>query len=177
VGDYFRANVGALITDGHGRVLAFARARTATAAWQLPQGGIGRGESPRRAAYREVAEETGLARKHLVLLAEAPQWLSYELPTRYRSAKTGRGQTQKWFVFRFVGRDRDIRPDAKEFVDHRWMTPAQLLRAVVRFRRPVYERLFREFRRHLTRSPRARHGARASAARVTSVPRSKVRSA
>jgi putative (di)nucleoside polyphosphate hydrolase len=155
MGEFFRANVGAVIVDGGGRVLAFRRARAAGEAWQLPQGGLEPGETPRAAVYREVREETGIDARHLELLAETAGWLSYELPEQYRSAKTGRGQTQKWFLFRFTGSDRDIRPDEDEFTAFRWMQTAELLAAVVAFRRPVYERLLQEFAPKLPRASTA----------------------
>jgi putative (di)nucleoside polyphosphate hydrolase len=145
MGEFFRANVGAVIADRAGRVLAFRRARVAGEAWQLPQGGIEPGETPLAAVYREVKEETGIDPQHLEPLAETAGWLTYELPEQYRSSKTGRGQTQKWFLFRFTGSDRDIRPDAREFAAFRWMSAAELVTAVVAFRRPVYEQLLREF--------------------------------
>lgn len=95
----FRANVGAVITNGAGLVLALQRADI-RGSWQLPQGGVEENETAREAVYREVLEETALDAGHLRLLSEHPEWLAYELPPSKRTGKHGRGQVQKWFLFR-----------------------------------------------------------------------------
>ena len=143
--EYFRANVGALILRGDGKLLAFARAAGHNNEWQLPQGGLSPGESTRDAVYREILEETSITADRLVYVDQTEEWVGYELPEPYRSAKTGRGQVQKWFVFRFEGTDQDIRPDNVEFKDWRWMRPEELLSAAAPFRRPVYKFLFKRF--------------------------------
>ena len=99
----FRAGAGAAIVDREGRVLAFDRADVDGPAWQLPQGGLERGESPERAVWREVEEETGLTAARLELLGSLPEPLAYELPEAMRSARTGRGQVIYWFFFALVG--------------------------------------------------------------------------
>lgn len=142
--EYFRANVGAVITDGTGRVLGFQR-RSGEGEWQMPQGGLEPGEAPRTAVYREIEEETALPSAALMLRDEIDEWLGYELPVSFRSAKTGRGQVQKWFAFRFVGSEQEIRPDGEEFSSWRWLTPTELLAACAAFRRPVYARVFERF--------------------------------
>ncbi len=90
-----------MILDRRGRVLGCRRANAKIASWRMPQGGL-------EAAYREAEEETGTPRSKLELLAVAPRGLSYELPPELRSAKTGRGQTQRWHLFRFLGEERGI---------------------------------------------------------------------
>jgi putative (di)nucleoside polyphosphate hydrolase len=147
--EFFRANAGAMIIDRKGRVLACERAKVATASWQMPQGGLEPGEDALEAAYREAEEETGIPKSKLELLAIAPRWLSYELPPELRSEKTGRGQTQRWHLFRFVGEDADIRLDPREFRAWRWWDVKPLLAQVVEFRRPIYEELFEIFAEHL----------------------------
>jgi putative (di)nucleoside polyphosphate hydrolase len=146
--EYFRAGVGALVIGPQGRVIAFRRAKGNEHEWQLPQGGLLNGEEPARAAFREVMEETSIPAAKLELIDEIEEWIGYELPEGYRSAKTERGQVQRWFLFRFSGTDRDIRPDGSEFSAWQWMAPAQLLAATVPFRRAVYRRVFERFSAH-----------------------------
>lgn len=140
--EFFRANVGGLVVDDRGRVLACDRADTEAPAWQMPQGGIRSGEEPLEAAYRELLEETGLGAHQLELIAELPGWIAYELPAAFRRGKTGRGQVQKWFLFRLRGPASAVTPDRSEFCACRWVTPEHLLRQVVDFRRPVYRAVF-----------------------------------
>jgi len=139
--DYFRASVGALIVGRDGRVLAFKRRAGNVGEWQLPQGGLLRGEAPATAVLREIREETSIAAANLEVLEELGEWLGYELPAEYRTPKTERGQVQKWFLLRFVGTDADIHPDGSEFSAWQWMTSSDLLAAAVSFRQPVYRRV------------------------------------
>jgi len=114
--------------------------------WQMPQGGIDEGEEPYDAALRELFEETNVSSASLI--AEAPQWLSYDLPDNARGRWRGRyrGQTQKWFLLRFEGEDSEIdieRPGggghAPEFDAWRWERLEALPDLVVPFKRRVYE--------------------------------------
>jgi putative (di)nucleoside polyphosphate hydrolase len=148
--EFFRANAGILIADAAGNVLACTRADVQGDAWQLPQGGIQRGEEPFQAALREAEEEVGIEARHLELIASHPAWLAYELPEGYRSTKTGRGQVQKWFLFRFTGDSAAIRPDGQELSRCRWMTPDELLSLVAPFRRDVYQTVVCAFKPHLS---------------------------
>jgi len=145
--EYFRANVGAVVVNRDGLVLALKRRDARRGGWQMPQGGIERGESPREAIVRELQEETALRPSLYRVASEYPEWLSYELPKQYRSAKTGRGQTQKWFLCRLKGADaaEAVTPDAVEFAMARWVTPRWLLAHVIAFRRDVYRKVFRSF--------------------------------
>jgi putative (di)nucleoside polyphosphate hydrolase len=121
--------------------------------WQMPQGGIGAGEDCRAAALRELEEETGAV--NVELLAEAPGWLSYDLPDELLGvALKGRyrGQRQKWFAMRFTGADAeiDIRPRGgrkAEFDAWRWAPVADVPALVVPFKRQVYADVMREFAR------------------------------
>ncbi len=120
--------------------------------WQMPQGGIDEGETPFEAARRELFEETNVTSASL--LAEAPEWLLYDLPPDSRGRIRGRyrGQAQKWFLFRFEGDESEInvaRPaDGKhnpEFADWRWERWEALPSLVVPFKRAVYEQVVSQF--------------------------------
>ncbi|MCV0395244.1 MAG: RNA pyrophosphohydrolase [Rhizobiaceae bacterium] len=124
--------------------------------WQMPQGGIDKGEEPLETARRELYEETGI--ESVKLLAEAPDWISYDLPAdKVGVAWKGkyRGQTQKWFCFRFHGDEREIRINPPpggheaEFEDWAWRPIGDLPGLIVPFKRQVYEQVVAAFR-HLT---------------------------
>ncbi len=121
--------------------------------WQMPQGGIDPGEDPYNAALRELFEETNI--RSTRLLAEAPDWFNYDLPTdTLGKALKGRyrGQTQKWFALRFIGHEDEINVVAPgggqhrpEFIDWRWERLENLPDLIVPFKRGVYERVVSAF--------------------------------
>ena len=139
-GQYFRAGVGSIIRRPDGRILALERADI-PGAWQLPQGGLEKGEEPFEAILREIAEETGIPPGSLTLAGQYPEPLAYELPPEDRSNKTGRGQAQYWFLFDYSGPAAIDLPVGGEFGSWRWMSFDELVSKVVSFRRPLYEKL------------------------------------
>jgi len=145
----YRHCVGIMLLNHQGLVFVGRRIeREFSEAWQMPQGGIDRGETPRQAALRELEEEVGTAKAEI--LAEHPDWLSYDLPSPLaRRSWRGRyrGQSQKWFAMRFKGDDRDIRLDAhhREFAEWRWTAIGELTRFVVPFKRAVYQDVVEAF--------------------------------
>ena len=148
----YRPCAGVLLLNAQGRVFVGRRIDMVQEAWQMPQGGIDRGEAPRDAALRELEEETGVAPEKVELLAETRAWLRYDLPPHLiRRVWRGRyrGQEQKWFAARFLGTDADIDIAATrhpEFSDWRW-SPADALAAnAVSFKRALYEAVIAEFR-------------------------------
>jgi len=145
----FRAGAGAVIVDREGRVLAFERADVPAPAWQLPQGGLERGEDPAQAVLREVEEETGLRPEQLEPLGRHSEPLAYELPESMRSAKTGRGQVGYWFFFRLAAGVEPRTPPQGEFRACRPMRFEELIEATVPFRRRVYERLGEQLEREI----------------------------
>ena len=142
----FRAGVIIVVRRRDGAVLAFERADT-PGAWQLPQGGIDDGETPTHAAWRELAEETGLGPADVRLVEEHPLWTVYEWPPEVAAMKPASktadrlGQAHKWFIFEPLGDDLRPQPDGVEFVAWQWMTPAELIAQVVAFRRHGYEQV------------------------------------
>lgn len=120
------------------------------AAWQMPQGGIDPGETPRQAALRELAEEVGTAKAEI--LGESSLWLHYDLPPEIAGGMWRgryRGQRQKWFAMRFLGEDRDIDPgttEHPEFDAWEWVAPALLPELIVPFKRQLYLDVLAEFR-------------------------------
>lgn len=147
----FRAGVGAMVVSEEGEVLAFERFKI-PGAWQLPQGGLEEGEHPRDCVLRELEEETGLSAEHVELLAETPGWHAYELPCEMHGKRHGRGQAQKWFLFRFKGPEAAIQLDRQlpaEFRAWQWMTLDELIGRSIEFRRPVYRALAEAFASYL----------------------------
>jgi putative (di)nucleoside polyphosphate hydrolase len=123
-----------------------------THAWQMPQGGVDPGEDPWPAALRELYEETNI--RTVEKLAEITEWLSYDIPRDIVGQAWGgkyRGQTQKWYALRFLGDDSEIDIASPagghdpEFVEWRWEPMRNLPDLIVPFKRPVYERVVREF--------------------------------
>ncbi|MSP81067.1 MAG: RNA pyrophosphohydrolase, partial [Rhodospirillales bacterium] len=147
----YRRGVGAVLFDKRGRVFVARRLDTPGPAWQLPQGGVDAGESPRSAIRRELAEEIGTDRARIV--GAIRRLLAYDLPPALAARSWGgryRGQKQKWFALRFTGRDSDIRLDADaspEFGAWKWARLEDLPGLAVAFKRPVYRALAEEFRR------------------------------
>ena len=141
----FRANVGILLIDADGLVLAGERSDH-PGAWQLPQGGVDFGESAIDAWHRELVEETGLVADEVSVVAEHPDWLAYEWPEERRRKDGWIGQVQKWFVARI---DPDAEPDpAKtddEFMAFKWMRMVDLANQVHPMRQPIYRRLVEDF--------------------------------
>ena len=144
----YRRGVGLALFNRAGLVFAAQRIDTPGEAWQMPQGGIDKGELPRQAAFRELKEEIGTDKAEIV--AELDEWLSYDLPGEVagRIWRGGfKGQTQKWFALAFTGSDADIdlATPSPEFKAWRWMQLDAVCDAIVAFKRPVYERVAREF--------------------------------
>jgi putative (di)nucleoside polyphosphate hydrolase len=152
----YRPNVGAVVFNRAGLVLVARRADLPNAeapagGWQLPQGGIDKGEDPRGAILRELTEEIGTS--HAEVIGEHDAWLTYDLPPELIGvALRGRyrGQRQRWFALRFTGVDSDIRLDLDphpEFDAWRWVELAALPELAVPFKRPIYEILAASFAR------------------------------
>lgn len=148
---YFRVGTGAVILNASGLVFATER-RGAPGSWQLPQGGLDHNEEPLQAVYRELFEETGIRENDLELLGYHPEPLAYELPAEFRKPKTGRGQVQYWFIFRYQGNESMIDVKSRDEADSwQWMTFGNLVAAVADFRKPLYATLYERFRDYFRR--------------------------
>src|SRR5918996_3894955 len=139
---YFRAGVGAVITDGNGKILALERSDF-RGAWQLPQGGLKRSETTLQAVIREIDEETGVKHGSLKLLSRYPELLVYELPAKVQSKRTGMGQVQQWFFFTLKKPpEKKVKPPKKgEFRAARWVPFTRIVSGAAKFRQPVYKKL------------------------------------
>ncbi|MBY3279933.1 RNA pyrophosphohydrolase [Rhizobium laguerreae] len=155
----YRPCVGVMILNPDGLVWAGRRISDGNSEydgspqlWQMPQGGIDKGEDPLDAAYRELYEETGI--KTVTLLAEARDWINYDLPPALIGIGLRgkfRGQTQRWFAFRFDGDDSEIAINPPpgghepEFDAWEWKPMRQLPGLIVPFKRAVYDQVVAEF--------------------------------
>lgn len=151
----YRPNVGLALFSKQGHVWLGRRAGVrkddVRYAWQMPQGGIDRGETPSQAALRELGEETGLEPDQVELLDEYEPWLFYDFPPALKAKLTGPyyGQRQKWFAYRFTGSDTDFRLDRHtvEFDAWKWAKLEDAPGLVIPFKAAVYAEIAKGFER------------------------------
>lgn len=148
--DGYRANVGIVICNPEGKVF-FAKRRYQSG-WQFPQGGIIEGESPKKAMWRELLEETGLKKENTKLIKTSKNWYEYNLPKK-NIRKNGKGtlvigQRQKWFLLSFTDNSDLIKLDEsteQEFDSWKWVKPESSINQVIGFKRKVYQQVLDEF--------------------------------
>ncbi len=150
----YRRGVGVMLLNRNGQVWVGRRIDNTDEAWQMPQGGIDKGEQPWATALRELEEETGIPPHLVERVTTCPERLKYDLPQELRGKIWGGkyiGQDQDWYLARFLGSDVDINIRTKhpEFCDWKWVEPDKLPDLIVPFKRDLYHRLLREFSDYL----------------------------
>lgn len=139
-----------MIVNMEGLVFVGQRLDSKVEAWQMPQGGIDKGENPRDSAYRELAEETGIAPDLVKIIAQSKEEHFYDLPDELVGEIWGgkyRGQKQTWFLMRFLGEDAHVNIETphQEFRDWRWVKPTELPDLIVPFKKKLYRDIVQEF--------------------------------
>ena len=139
-----RIGVGIIVLNQDNKVFVARRIDNAKNFWQMPQGGVDKGEDFLKAAYRELEEETSI--KSVKLIQELEGAITYELPDhllgiiwrgRYK------GQKQKWFLMKFTGDEKEINIKTKnpEFLEWKWVDLNEITELVVEFKLHVYKEL------------------------------------
>ena len=139
-GHHFRAGIIAVVRRADGHVMAFERADK-PGQWQLPQGGLERGEQSVEALWRELGEETGLGPDDVELVGEPSEWIVAEWPADVVGTGGRLGQIHRWFELRPHDESVEPSPDGREFRAWRWVEPAWLVENVVAFKRPAYRQV------------------------------------
>ena len=142
-----RSGVGIIVLNKENKVFVAKRIDNPKNFWQMPQGGIDKNEDFLQAAYRELEEETSI--KSVKLIRELEGTTTYELPNRLLGIiwkGKYKGQKQKWFLMRFVGKDEEINIKTKkpEFLDWKWIVLDDLPKIAVNFKLDVYKNLKQE---------------------------------
>ena len=139
-----RSGVGIVLLNKQNKVFVAKRIDNPKNFWQMPQGGVNKGENLLKAAYRELEEETSI--KSVELIKELEGNIVYELPERLLGIIWNgkyKGQKQKWFLMKFVGKEKEINIKTKnpEFLDWKWINLDQITEVVVDFKLQVYKEL------------------------------------
>ena len=126
-----RIGVGIIVLNNQNQVFVGKRKDNPGDRWQMPQGGVDKGESYINAMKRELFEETSI--KNIKILKEVDRIYEYELPNNLVGIiwkGKFRGQKQKWFITKFLGEDSEINLNTKnpEFIDWKWIEPKNCLK-------------------------------------------------
>lgn len=146
----YRLCVGMIILNKHNEILVGRRLDHPSGYWQMPQGGIDKNEIPEEAVWREMMEEIGT--NNAKLIHQSSQWINYEIPEdTLKTLPWGNlyiGQTQKWFVFQFTGKNSDINVGTEnpEFSEWKWTNHDTLIDNAVPFKRDLYQKVLEEFK-------------------------------
>ncbi|MDC0353864.1 RNA pyrophosphohydrolase [Candidatus Pelagibacter sp.] len=139
-----RSGVGIVVLNKNNKIFVAKRIDNPKNFWQMPQGGVDKGEDFLKAAYRELEEETSI--KSVELIKELDGTIKYELPDHLLGIiwkGKYKGQKQKWFLMRFIGEEQEINIKTKnpEFLDWKWIDLDKITEVVVDFKLHVYKEL------------------------------------
>ena len=142
-----RTGVGIIVLNNNNQVFVGKRKDNPGDKWQMPQGGVDKGEDFITAMRRELIEETSI--KNIKILKEIQNMYQYELPKNLVGIiwkGKFRGQRQKWFITKFLGKDDEINLDTQhpEFIDWKWIDPNDLPEVIVDFKKELYLNLLKE---------------------------------
>ena len=142
-----RIGVGIALLNHENKIFVGKRIDNPTNSWQMPQGGVDGNEDFLQAAKRELEEETSI--RSVTVIKELSEWLTYDLPKNLLGKLWKgkyRGQKQKWFIMKFLGKNDEINIKTKkpEFLDWKWIKPSDLPAVAVDFKVNIYKKLVKE---------------------------------
>lgn len=142
-----RIGVGIVLLNHENKVFVGKRIDNPANSWQMPQGGVDKNENLLQAAKRELAEETSV--KTVEVIKELNEWLTYDLPKNLLGKLWKgkyRGQKQKWFIMKFIGKNDEIniRTKKPEFLDWKWIKSSDLPVVAVDFKVNIYKKMAKE---------------------------------
>jgi len=145
-----RTGVGIVVLNNQNKVFVGKRKDNPVDKWQMPQGGVDDGEDYLSAMKRELFEETSI--KSIEVLEEIERFFEYELPENLIGIiwkGKFRGQKQKWFITKFVGKEKEINLKTKnpEFIEWKWILPEELPNVIVDFKKNIYLDLLKDIKR------------------------------
>ncbi len=153
--DYlYRSGIGVMLINSKKEIFVGKRIDNNSDAWQMPQGGIDAGENEDLAMFRELKEETGINQDKVKVLRKSSHYHYYNLPYKLQKKFWGGkylGQKQRWYIAEFIGDDSlvNIATENPEFSDWKWISPNEILHAIVGFKRELYENILKDFRKFL----------------------------
>ena len=145
-----RTGVGIVVLNNQNKVFVGKRKDNPVDKWQMPQGGVDNGEDYISAMKRELFEETSI--KSIEVLEEIERFFEYELPENLIGIiwkGKFRGQKQKWFITKFVGKEKEINLKTKnpEFIEWKWIIPEELPNVIVDFKKKIYLDLLKDIKK------------------------------